>query len=129
MLCASRVPWPLTLPLPPFLPAQVHIDKGMEDEQHITFTGESNQEPGVKTGDVVIVLDQREHETFQRRGNDLLMQMVGWWLQAPLPVSFSRMQPWLGRPHAPVFLGLAAIQEAAARQSGDTWMPCRSVVA
>jgi len=56
---------------------EVHIDKGMEDEQRITFAGESNQEPGVPTGDVVIILDQREHETFKRQGNDLLMQMVG----------------------------------------------------
>lgn len=54
---------------------EVHIDKGMEDEQRITFSGESNQEPGVPTGDVVIILEQRPHETFQREGNDLAMEM------------------------------------------------------
>lgn len=54
---------------------EVHIDKGMEDEQRITFTGESNQEPGVTAGDIIVVLDEKEHPVFKRQGLDLIMEM------------------------------------------------------
>jgi len=54
---------------------EVHIDKGMKDGQQIHFTGEGDQEPDVEPGDVVIVLDEQEHEKFKRRGNDLIMTM------------------------------------------------------
>ncbi|XP_014902960.1 dnaJ homolog subfamily A member 4 [Poecilia latipinna] len=54
---------------------EVHIDKGMKDGQKITFHGEGDQEPGLEPGDVVIVLDQKEHPVFQRQGDDLVMKM------------------------------------------------------
>lgn len=55
---------------------EVHVEKGMEEGENIVFEGKSNQEPGVKTGDVVIVLQEKEHETFKREGMDLIMEMV-----------------------------------------------------
>lgn len=54
---------------------EVHIDKGMEDGQRITFNGESDQQPGLPPGDIVIVIDEKEHPVFKRRGADLLMEM------------------------------------------------------
>ncbi|RVE71799.1 hypothetical protein OJAV_G00055660 [Oryzias javanicus] len=54
---------------------EVHIDKGMKDGQKITFHGEGDQEPGLEPGDVIIVLDQKEHPVFQRQDNDLIMKM------------------------------------------------------
>ena len=42
---------------------KVHIDKSMEDGQKITH-GEGDQEPGLKSGDIIIVLDQTEHVVF-----------------------------------------------------------------
>jgi DnaJ family protein A protein 1 len=54
---------------------EVNIDKGMEDGQKIVFAGESNQEPGIPAGDIVIVLDEKEHPTFKRKGMDLIMEM------------------------------------------------------
>lgn len=45
---------------------EVHVDKGMKDEQRITFSGEGDQVPGLEPGDVVIILDQKDHETFKR---------------------------------------------------------------
>lgn len=54
---------------------EVHIDKGMEDGQRITFSGEGDQEPGLEPGDIIIVLDEKEHEVFRRSGNDLIMRM------------------------------------------------------
>uniref|UniRef100_A0A1A8HGM5 DnaJ (Hsp40) homolog, subfamily A, member 4 n=1 Tax=Nothobranchius korthausae TaxID=1143690 RepID=A0A1A8HGM5_9TELE len=53
----------------------VHIDKGMKDGQKITFHGEGDQEPGLEPGDVIIVLDQKDHPVFQRQENNLIMKM------------------------------------------------------
>ncbi|XP_046350273.1 dnaJ homolog subfamily A member 1-like [Haliotis rufescens] len=54
---------------------EVHIDKGMKDQQQIRFTAEGDQEPGLEPGDIIIVLDQKPHNTFERHGNDLVMKM------------------------------------------------------
>ncbi|AWP05568.1 putative dnaJ -like subfamily A member 1 [Scophthalmus maximus] len=54
---------------------EVHIDKGMRDGQKIVFHGEGDQEPGLEPGDIIIVLDLREHPRFTRRGEDLTMSM------------------------------------------------------
>ena len=54
---------------------EVHIDKGMDDGQKITFAGEGDQSPGLEPGDIIIVLDEREHDTFKRKGMDLFMKM------------------------------------------------------
>lgn len=50
---------------------QVHIDPGMKDGQRIVFSGEGDQEPNVTPGDVVFVVDEKPHDKFKRRGNDL----------------------------------------------------------
>uniref|UniRef100_A0A9J8D6K6 CR-type domain-containing protein n=1 Tax=Cyprinus carpio carpio TaxID=630221 RepID=A0A9J8D6K6_CYPCA len=54
---------------------EVHIDKGMKDGQKITFHGEGDQEPGLEPGDVIIVLDLKEHPVFQRKNENLIMKM------------------------------------------------------
>lgn len=40
---------------------------------YFTSTGESDQMPGVETGDVVILLQQIPHETFTRSHDDLFL--------------------------------------------------------
>lgn len=53
---------------------EVHIDKGMHDSQKIPYRGESNQEPGgVETGDLIVVLQQEDHEVFTRNHDDIFM--------------------------------------------------------
>lgn len=52
---------------------EVHIDKGMKHGQRITFSGEADQSPGVEPGDIILILQEKEHEVFQREGNDLHM--------------------------------------------------------
>jgi len=47
----------------------------MKDGQQIRFTGEGDQEPDIEVGDVVIVLDEKEHDVFRRRGADLITKM------------------------------------------------------
>jgi len=54
---------------------EVHIDKGMKGGQTITFRGESDQAPGVTPGDVVIVIEEKPHERFQRKENDLITEI------------------------------------------------------
>jgi len=53
---------------------EVHIDKGMEDSQKITFSNQGDMEPGLDmAGDIVVVLDEKPHERFKRcQKNDLL---------------------------------------------------------
>ncbi|KAB7497939.1 DnaJ-like protein subfamily A member 2 [Armadillidium nasatum] len=53
---------------------EVNIDKGMRDEQRITFRGEGDQMPGVEPGDVIIVLQEKAHDCFRREGIDLFMK-------------------------------------------------------
>ena len=54
---------------------EVFIDKGMQDGQKITFTGEGDQAPGIVPGDVIIVLEEKEHARFKRKGADLYYQV------------------------------------------------------
>jgi len=50
---------------------EVNVDKGMTHNQKMPFRGEGDEQPGVEAGDVIIVLQEKEHDTFQRRGADL----------------------------------------------------------
>jgi DnaJ family protein A protein 1 len=54
---------------------EVHIDKGMEDGQRITFYGEGDQVPGLEPGDIIIVLEEKDHPLFKRKDMDLIMKM------------------------------------------------------
>lgn len=51
---------------------EVYVDKGMQDGQKITFTGEANANPGLVAGDVIVVLKQTKHAEFTRKGNNLI---------------------------------------------------------
>merc|ERR1719317_1085097 len=53
---------------------EVSVDKGMEDGQKVTFSGEGDQEPGLEPGDIIIVLDEKAHALFKRNGQDLIMK-------------------------------------------------------
>jgi len=53
---------------------EVHVDKGMKGGKKIVFTGEGDQMPGVTPGDVVIILEEKSHEIFERKGSNLLMK-------------------------------------------------------
>jgi DnaJ homolog subfamily A member 2 len=49
----------------------VYVDKGIETGQTITLFGEADEAPGVDPGDVVVVVQVRPHERFERDGDDL----------------------------------------------------------
>lgn len=53
---------------------EVHVDKGMRENQKIVFRGEGDQQPDTQPGDVIIILQQKPHPLFQRTDNDLVMK-------------------------------------------------------
>ncbi|KAK4738565.1 hypothetical protein R3W88_002262 [Solanum pinnatisectum] len=53
---------------------EVNVEKGMEHNQKITFEGEADQAPDTITGDIVFVLQQKEHPKFKRKFDDLYME-------------------------------------------------------
>ncbi|ENN74728.1 hypothetical protein YQE_08695, partial [Dendroctonus ponderosae] len=54
---------------------EVHVDKGMVDGQKIVFNGEGDQEPDLEPGDIIIVLDEKEHTVYKRSGSDLILRL------------------------------------------------------
>ncbi|KMZ62195.1 hypothetical protein ZOSMA_486G00130 [Zostera marina] len=53
---------------------EVFVEKGMQNGQKITFTGEADQAPDTLTGDVIFVIQQKEHPKFKRKGDDLFLE-------------------------------------------------------
>ncbi|KAG0240513.1 hypothetical protein B0O80DRAFT_477744 [Mortierella sp. GBAus27b] len=50
---------------------EIFIEKGMRNGEKIPMKGEGDQQPGVETGDVILVLNQKAHSFFERSGSDL----------------------------------------------------------
>lgn len=61
-----RRDWKLTQSVFPASLSRLPLPAGMKDGQKIVFHGEGDQEPGKEPGDIIIVLDQREHPHFTR---------------------------------------------------------------
>eukprot|EP00249_Psilotum_nudum_P014407 c24805_g1_i2 orf=254-1516(-) len=53
---------------------EVHVEKGMRHGQKITFQGEADEAPDTITGDIVFVLQLKEHPKFKRKGDDLFVE-------------------------------------------------------
>jgi DnaJ homolog subfamily A member 2 len=52
----------------------VNIEKGMKDGQSVIFRGEADEAPGLDAGDIIIVIRQKPHDRFQRKGANLIME-------------------------------------------------------
>jgi DnaJ family protein A protein 2 len=52
---------------------EVAIEKGMKNGHKIRFSGEADEVPGTLPGDVIIVVQEKEHEKFKRKGADLVI--------------------------------------------------------
>lgn len=66
----------------------VEIEKGMRDNQKITFSGEGDVMPGREQGDMVFVIQTKEHSKFQRKGADLVYKKEVSLYEALTGVSF-----------------------------------------
>ncbi|KAK8655231.1 hypothetical protein V6N13_107819 [Hibiscus sabdariffa] len=53
---------------------EVIVEKGMQNGQKITFPGEADEAPDTITGDIVFVLQQKDHPKFKRKGEDLFVE-------------------------------------------------------
>lgn len=52
---------------------EVHVDKGMKNDQKIQFQGMGDEVPNTETGDINFIVQEKEHELFKRKGADLLV--------------------------------------------------------
>ncbi|CAL5401298.1 unnamed protein product [Camellia sinensis] len=53
---------------------EVHVEKGMQHAQKISFRGEADEAPDTIPGDIVFVLHQKEHPKFKRKFDDLYVE-------------------------------------------------------
>ncbi|XP_057548890.1 dnaJ protein homolog ANJ1-like [Amaranthus tricolor] len=53
---------------------EVVVEKGMQHDQKITFAGEADEAPDTVTGDIVFVVQQKDHPRFKRKGEDLFYE-------------------------------------------------------
>ncbi|CAN8299444.1 unnamed protein product [Cochlearia groenlandica] len=53
---------------------EVNVEKGMQHSQKISFQGQADEAPDTITGDIVFVLQQKEHPKFKRKGEDLFVE-------------------------------------------------------
>lgn len=53
---------------------EVHVEKGMQHNQKIVFHGEADEAPDTVPGDIVFVVQQKEHKLFKRKGSDLYLE-------------------------------------------------------
>lgn len=50
---------------------EVHIEKGMQNDEKIVFAGQADQAPDTITGDIVFQLQLKSHSKFERKYDDL----------------------------------------------------------
>ncbi|KAF4353307.1 hypothetical protein G4B88_015261 [Cannabis sativa] len=72
---------------------EVIVDIGMQNGQKITFSGESDKAPDTEPGDVVFVIEQKEHPKFKRNGVDLFYDHT-----LILAEAFEEGMPMYGKP-------------------------------
>lgn len=53
---------------------EVNVERGMHHNQKITFEGEADQAPDTITGDIVFILQQKDHAKFKRKFDDLYVE-------------------------------------------------------
>lgn len=53
----------------------VKVKRGSRHGQKIIYKDEGTQEPNMRPGDVIVIMEAIDHQTFTRQGDDLLMTM------------------------------------------------------
>lgn len=53
---------------------EVVIEKGMKNGEKIRFRGMSDEQPNAEPGDIMFILQEKEHATFTRKNADLLIR-------------------------------------------------------
>lgn len=53
---------------------EVNIERGMKNGEKIRFRGMSDEQPNAEPGDILFILQEKEHAVFTRKNNDLLIR-------------------------------------------------------
>lgn len=53
---------------------EVYIEKGIPDGHRIVFSGEADEKPDTRPGDVRFIVQQQKHMLFDRKGDNLSME-------------------------------------------------------
>ncbi|KAJ0770006.1 putative Heat shock protein DnaJ, cysteine-rich [Helianthus annuus] len=53
---------------------EVNVEKGMQNGQKIVFEGQADEAPDTVTGDIVFILQLKEHPKFKRKQDDLYVE-------------------------------------------------------
>lgn len=89
---------------------KVQIPPGVETGNYLTLRGEGNAGPrGGPSGDLLVVVEVEDHETFERRGTDVMMDLAISFPQAALGAEVE----------VPTLLGSATLEIPAGAQSGE----------
>lgn len=54
---------------------EVYIPRGASEGDKIVLEGEADEQPGYETGNIIFVVDEKEHAAFERSGADLLAKI------------------------------------------------------
>ena len=54
---------------------EVVVEKGMKNGSKIKFSGEADEAPDTVPGDILFIIQEKEHELFKRKGADLVLSM------------------------------------------------------
>uniref|UniRef100_A0A1I7WTY7 J domain-containing protein n=1 Tax=Heterorhabditis bacteriophora TaxID=37862 RepID=A0A1I7WTY7_HETBA len=54
---------------------EVHIEKGMHDGQRIMFEGRGDEDHDLPPGNIIIVLEEKDHNTFLRKDDNLVINI------------------------------------------------------
>jgi len=52
---------------------EVNVDKGMKNGEKVVFFGMADEKPNMEAGDINFIVQEKEHDTFKRKGADLLI--------------------------------------------------------
>lgn len=53
---------------------EVVVERGMKSGEKIRFRGMSDEQPNAEPGDILFILQEKEHSVFTRKGSDLLIK-------------------------------------------------------
>ncbi|AWU77758.1 chaperone DnaJ [Pichia kudriavzevii] len=53
---------------------EVHVTPGMKAGQKVVFEGEGDQGPDIIPGDIVFIIEEKPHDLYERKGDDLIHQ-------------------------------------------------------
>jgi len=55
---------------------EIDVKRGWKPGTKITFEGYGDEEPGLQSGDIQFVIQEKKHPIFTRDGNDLIMKKI-----------------------------------------------------